>query len=142
MKSNFSKDKTNNDKINPRCKVCRKKAFNLNQNRLFIYQKKLIEQNGRKRNLNLKNGIKVDAKCRLSVNTRIRFYNSIKRKKSSTAKDIIRIDFDAYRKWIEYQLTPEMNWSSIQIDHVIPISTFDTSKDEGLKEAFIWINTQ
>jgi len=38
----------------------------------------------------------------------------------------------------KYQMTPVMNWSNIEIDHVKPISLFDVSKDEELKEAFNW----
>ena len=35
-----------------------------------------------------------------------------------------------------------MNLSNIEIDHVKPICFFDVSKDEELKEAFSWKNTQ
>ena len=52
------------------------------------------------------------------------------------------MDFDTYKKWLEFQFTPEMNWQIIEIDHVKPIFVFDVSKDEELKEAFSWKNTQ
>ena len=40
-------------------------------------------------------------------------------------------------------MTPEMNWTNIEIDHVKPIiCMFDVSKDEELREAFYWKNTQ
>ena len=39
-------------------------------------------------------------------------------------------------------MTPEMNWSKIEIDHGKPIYMFDVSKDEELKEAVCWKNTQ
>ena len=39
-------------------------------------------------------------------------------------------------------MTPEMNWTHIELDHVKPICTFDLSDEEQLKEAFNWINTQ
>ena len=35
-----------------------------------------------------------------------------------------------------------MNWSIIDIDHVKSICLFDVTKDEELKEAFSWRNTQ
>ena len=35
-----------------------------------------------------------------------------------------------------------MNWSNIEIDHVNAICLFDLSKDEELKKAFNWKNTQ
>ena len=62
--------------------------------------------------------------------------------KRSSTKEILGIDIDIYRKWIEYQMTPDMTWDNIEIDHVRPISSFDISDDEQLKEAFNWRNTQ
>ena len=52
------------------------------------------------------------------------------------------IDNDTYRKWIEYQMTPEMIWSNIEIDHLKLIHLFDISNNDELKEAFCWKNTQ
>ena len=56
--------------------------------------------------------------------------------KRSSAKEFLGTDIDAYRKWIEHHITPEMNWTEIEIDHVKPIFRFDLSKDEELKEVF------
>ena len=39
-------------------------------------------------------------------------------------------------------MTPEMNWTNIELDHVKPVCMFDVSKDEELREAFNWKNTQ
>ena len=39
-------------------------------------------------------------------------------------------------------MTPEVDWTSIEIDHVKAIRFFDVSRDEELKEAFSWKNTQ
>ena len=52
------------------------------------------------------------------------------------------IDINLYKKWIEYQFTPEMNWSKIENDHVKALCMFDISDDKQLKEAFSWKNTQ
>ena len=74
-------------------------------------------------------------------NTRRRFYHELKGKtKSSSTKEILGID--TYRKRIEYQFTPQMNWLKIEIDHVKPICMFEVSKDEELKEPFSCKNTQ
>ena len=62
--------------------------------------------------------------------------------KSSSTKEIFGVDIETYRKWIEYDMTPEMNWSIIEIDHVKPTCMFDLSEDENLKGAFCWKNTQ
>ena len=62
--------------------------------------------------------------------------------KQSSTKKILGIDIETYKNWIEYQMTPEMNWSNIEIDHVKVNSLFDVSKDEELGEASNWKNTQ
>ena len=62
--------------------------------------------------------------------------------KSSSTLDFLGIDTETYRKWIKYQMTPEINWSNLEIDHVKPIYLFNVSKDEEFKEAFTWKNTQ
>ena len=62
--------------------------------------------------------------------------------KSSSTRDILGIDIDLYKKWIEFQFTPDMTWDNIEIDHVKPICLFNVSKDEELKEAFNWKNTR
>ena len=62
--------------------------------------------------------------------------------KSSSTLDVIGIDTETYRRWIEWQMTPEMNWSNIEIDQVKPIYMFNVSKDEELKETFCWRHTQ
>ena len=41
--------------------------------------------------------------------------------KQSSTEEILGIDVDLYKKWIEWQMTPEMNWSNIEIEHVTPI---------------------
>ena len=89
------------------------------------------------------NRIKTDVNFRLIRNTRRRIRNALSgRSKQSSTKDTLGKDIDNNGKWIEYQMTPEMNWLNIEIDHVKPICMFDVSKDEQLKEAFSWKNTQ
>ena len=39
-------------------------------------------------------------------------------------------------------MSSNRSWSDIGINHVKPISSFDVLKDEGMREAFNWINTQ
>ena len=105
--------------------------------------KKYIEQNKERRNIYLKNKRETDVNFRLISNTRNRIYKSLKGlTKQSSTRIILGIDIGSYKKWIEFQFTPEMNWSNIEIDHVKPICMFDVSKDEELKEAFNWKNTQ
>ena len=80
---------------------------------------------------------------RLIKNTRRRIHHALNGNlKSSSTRDILAIDVDPYRKWIEYQMTPEKNWNNIEIDHVKAICLIDLSKDEELREAFNCKNTQ
>ena len=44
------------------------------------------------------------------------------------------MDIETYRKWIEWQMTQDMKWSNIEVDHIKPICMFDLSKDEELEE--------
>ena len=87
--------------------------------------------------------IKTDVNFGLFRNTRRRIYQVLNgESKSTSTKENLGIDLDLYRKWMEWQFTPEMNWSNIEIDHVKPICMFDISKDEELREAFSWKSTQ
>ena len=75
--------------------------------------------------------------------TRRRIHHALNGKsKSSSTLDILRKDLGTYRKWIEWQCTLEMNWSSIENDLMKPICLFDVSKGDELEEAFSWRNTQ
>ena len=62
--------------------------------------------------------------------------------KSSSSINILGIDLDTYRKWVEFQKIPDITWDKIEIDHVKAICLFDVSKEEELREAFNWKNTQ
>ena len=76
-------------------------------------------------------------------NTRRRIHHAVNGKsKSPSTRDLLVIDIDLYRKWIEWQITPDLNSSNTEVDHVMPICMFDVSKDEKLREAFSWKNTQ
>ena len=62
--------------------------------------------------------------------------------KPFSTREKFGIDFDSYKKWIEFQMTFDMTRDNIEIDHVTPICLFDVSKEEEKKEGFNWKNTQ
>ena len=139
VREKFSKDEKCTDGLCPLCKCCRKDYYLENLDRNKIYN----EQNRERENRYLKNKRETDVNFRLISNTRIRIYNSLKGMiKKSRTKKFLGIDTDTYKKWLEFQFTPEMNWENIEIDHVKPICKFDIAKDNELKEAFNWKNTQ
>ena len=85
----------------------------------------------------IKNRIKTDINFRLHRNKRRRILHGLNVKsKSSSTRETLRIVFDTFRKWIEYQFAPEMNWFSIEINYVKPIGLFDVSNSYDLREAF------
>ena len=74
--------------------------------------------------------------------TRRRIHHALNgESKSSSSRDILGIVINLYKKGIEYQFTPDMNWSNIEIDHVKPICMFNKTDDEELKLAFNWKET-
>ena len=90
-----------------------------------------------------RNRYKNNENARLIQNLRTRIYKTLNGKsKSVHAKEILGIDIETYKRWIKYQMTEEMNFNNIHIDHVKPISSFDISNDNELLEAFNWRNTQ
>ena len=141
---NFRKDtlKYRNECIQCRS-IKRKEWRNNNPYKVKQNKKKYIEQNKEKRNIYLKSKRETDVNFRIISNTRSRIHHALNGKsKSSPTKDILGIDIDLYRKWIEWQMTSDMTWDNIEIDHIKPICMFDVSDDEQLKEAFSWKNTQ
>ena len=91
----------------------------------------------------IRNRYKNDETFRLIQKTRSRIYEALNgRGKSFQTRYILGISLDLYKKWIRFQMTPEMDFSNIHIDHVKPISSFDISNEDELLEAFNWINTQ
>ena len=61
---------------------------------------------------------------------------------SSSKQDNSGINNETHRKWIELQMTPDMNWNILEIDLVKLICTFNISKDVELKDPFNWKNNQ
>ena len=154
LKSNFHNKLGSKGGLDPQCVPCvkkyyldnrdRVKRYYLNdQDRLNNYQKKNNYENKEKFFLYTKNRIKTDVNFRLIRNTRRRIHQALNGKsKSSSTGEILGIDIDLYRKWIEWHLTPEMIWSKTEVDHIKPICMFDVSKEEELKKAFNWKTTQ
>ena len=88
---------------------------NINSEKVKQNQKKYNEQNKEKRNFYLKNKRETDVNFSLISNTRNRIYKSLKgMTKQSSTKEVLGIDVDRYKKLIEFQMTPEMNWSNIR----------------------------
>ena len=166
LKSNFHKNKKSSHGLVSQCKCCviQKQRIYDHNNRNKIHTRmndyylqnrdRIINRNKHYRQENhnrimaqreiyINNRYKTDVNYRLIRKTRSRIYKSLKGMiKQSSSINLLGIDINLYRKWLEFQFTPDMNWGNIEIDHVKPICMFDVSKAEELKEAFNWKNTQ
>ena len=141
------KQKEWRDKNPEKIKNHKKQYYENNRDKIRSLQKKnyneirdviIKNQNNYERNRR-----KTDVNFRLFRNTRRRIHHALNGKsKSSSTREILGIDIETYRSWIEWQMTPEMNCEIIEIDHVNSICLFDVSDVEQLKEAFNWRNAQ
>ena len=158
LKSNFHKTLKSRDGLDNQCRLCWKHYYVDNKNRLLNKQKFYNkEDRDRIKEYKLKNHDKIIAQKRIYSNnkyktdinfcliykTRCRIRQPLNGKiKSSSTIDILGIDINTYKRWIEFQMTPDMTWDNIEFDHVKAFCLFDLSKDEELKEAFSWKITQ
>ena len=105
-------------------------------NRMEDYQlKKHDKINARKRIFSVKK-YKTDIKFRLICKKRNRIRQALRGKiKSSSTIDVLGRDINTYKRWIEFQITPDMTWDIFEIDHVKAFCKFDVSKEEELRKS-------
>ena len=79
----------------------------------------------------------------------IRILTAIKRQygqKAYKTIDLLGCSIQEVREYLEKQFEPYMNWSNHnkvwEIDHIIPLSSFDLTKPEEQKKAFNYQNLQ
>ena len=114
-----------------------------NRDKVKEYQLKNHNKIMARKKIYSNNKYKTDINFRLICKSRSRILQALRGKlKSTSTKEILGIDVNLYKKWMEFQFTPDMNWENIEIDHVKPICMFDVTKDIELREAFNWKNTQ
>ncbi len=63
-------------------------------------------------------------------------------KKNKSFKDLVGLEPDELRKYIEKKFRNSMNWKNIHIDHIIPCSSFDMSDEEQQRKCFNYKNLQ
>lgn len=86
----------------------------------------------------------LDPNFKLYENLRKRVWKCLKNK-SNSSKELLGCDINDYRKWIEYTMDDQMNWKNYgtywNIDHILPIDSFDLTNPIEAKNAFNWKNT-
>jgi hypothetical protein len=128
VNNRFQKDGKANE-----CKNCRHNYYLASAEARIKYQKAYITT--RRQN---------DPEFKLLTNMRCRLGDALRGKsKSQTTRQLVGIDFEIFTKWIQFQFDEEMtmeNYGSYwQIDHVLPLSSFNLL-DEELHRAMNWVN--
>ena len=104
--------------VRKNCKDCKNsynhKYYKENSETLKNYQREYRINTREKINERERKRRVYDMNYRLILNTRRRIHHALKgESKSTTSKKLLGIDIETFKKWIEYQMTPEMNWSNI-----------------------------
>jgi hypothetical protein len=64
--------------------------------------------------------------------------------KSKHTTDYLGTDIQSIMKWIEFNMSHNMNWDNYgsywEIDHSIPISLFDMANTTDVVDCFCWMN--
>ena len=124
LKTNFHKDKKGKDGLFSQCKSCviqRQKIYDCeNREKVLIRNKEYQLKNHDKviaqKMIYSNNKYKSDINFRLICRTRNRILQAVKgMMKRSSSRVILGIDIDTYKNWLEFQFTPEMNCSNIEI---------------------------
>ena len=136
----------------------RRKNYYL-KNRLIILKKekeryeKLSTQINQRRRLN-KDKIRAyeitryhtNPQYRIAVTIRARIRDALKRgHKSMHTEELLGITFTEFKKYLESKFKKGMSWENYgawEIDHIIPVSSFDLTSKQGQKKAFHYTNTQ
>lgn len=97
----------------------------------------------------MKNRRNNDANFKLYSLVTTRIYIALKgymSSKNSSTSEIIGCSIAFYRRWIEHQFTPEMNWDNHgeywHIDHVRPCASFNLADNKEFKSCFNWRNVR
>ena len=132
LKSNFHKDNKRRDGVQGICINCFKHYHNNRKERRSILGKER-----RKRDLNFK------LISNIGVRTNKAFKSQNVRKTNKTV-DLLGCSNSFFQRWIIHQLYGNMtieNYGSVwQIDHCLPIASFNTLDEIDMKKCFNWVN--
>jgi hypothetical protein len=145
--NNFRKTRKSTDNYSYICKDCFPKN-EWTKEKQKISEKKYVIKNKAKIRIKWKNqGKKINRRIRDSINHRISeaLYTNNVTKNNKTVK-YLGCSIEYLKKWFVYLFKDtSMNWYNYgewEIDHVIPCSSFDFTKDEDIKKCFNWTNLQ
>ena len=151
--SDYYKHKNGKDGLNPVCKMCWKeenKVFEQNNPR-YDYRNNRYQSIKTEHNKAVirraKERYNTDVEFKLLHNIRSRILNAIKGyTKSKTTKELLGIDMEQYKLYLESKFEKGMNWNNHgdiwEIDHIQPCDSFNLLDPEQQKQCFHYTNTQ
>jgi hypothetical protein len=154
--NNFYKTTKHKTGYETRCKSCKHTYLKENITPKHIeyyreYTKKWIENNLDKKQeyerKYWKSKYKKDINFTIKRILRSHFYRLINKKnKKENINNLLGCSIDEFKKHIESQFKPEMNWNNHkiiwEIDHIKPISLFNLTNLEEQKQCFHYTNMQ
>ena len=132
--------------ISKECKKYRaknKERYRLYDAQYYKENKIVIKENVK---TNMYARLKIDVNYKLLVRYRTRLYKAVKGyDKSKTTRELIGCSVEELKKHLESQFTEGMtfeNYGEWHVDHIIPCSSFDFSKEEEQMKCFNYKNLQ
>jgi hypothetical protein len=65
---------------------------------------------------------------------------------NTSYQDLLGCNLEFFKKWIEFRFNENMSWENLgkywQIDHILPINSFNFSDDNDKNICFHWTNLQ
>ena len=130
----FNKNSNTKDKIHYYCRLC----DNL---KCLEWEK----NNRGYRNKYWKEKYTNDISFKLAKILRTRLGQALLRQltnKNFKTEELLGISFSEFKKYIEFLMSPEMSWELVELDHIQPLSSFDLTNPEQLREAAHYTNIQ
>ena len=151
LKSNFNKNTKSKDGLQSQCRYCandyNKNYYNKNHDSELERCKMYNFQNRGKINEYIKNRMKSDLNFKLARYMRSRLYKAYKAqsvRKTNKTFDLLGCSHSFFKNWIIHQLYGNMtveNYGSVwQIDHCLPITSFNLLDEHDIKKCFNWVN--
>ena len=132
--SEFSNSSRTKDKLRYWCRLCESNSYPtwLKNNRDNV-NKYIRERRANNESLRLANNLQSRLRQALLRQST---------KKTNKTEDLLGISFNEYNKYIEFLMTANMKWNKIELDHEYPLSSFDLTNPNQLKEASHYSNIQ
>jgi hypothetical protein len=89
---------------------------------------------------------KNDVNFKMKEIIRKRIRTELKKGKTKHSEEYLGCDIDFLRKWLEFRFSDDINWDNYgtywQIDHILPVSSFDFTIEKNKFICFHWTNLQ